>query len=1010
MFRLIRILWYVVVSVAVIVQPTTASLSKINQPLEIKLKNSSESDLLPAFVLMQQRPDLTYLRESVQGVPRNDRTEIVWSELNNLAVISQAEVLEFLNLEQKRKRVNKIKPVYICNGIIISAKPSVILELSRRNDIMLIMDDSVRSFPVPNDFDEPDELDDLSWKLRRIGADIVWADGYTGENIIVASIDTGVDYTNQNLSSHLWDGGDEYPLHGYDFHNDDDDPMDTAGHGTGVALLIAGDGTTSDTSGVAPDAILMILKVREDLATGIVSSTWLAQDFVLDPANGVDLTNMSLGWGQPEEGDRTVWRSNYTVLDIAGIINVKSAGNNRASREPPDAISVPGGVPSPWRHPDEVEEGEVSGLITVGATTQNDTYTFMSSPGPVTWMDIDPFFDYPYDIEQGDVGLIKPDLAAPSGGVTSQAAPMVSGVIALMLSKFDLMLPAEVDSIIETTALDLGDPGKDNDYGAGLVQAVDAVDAIWMPTGTLEGFIEDDNTGLPLEDGIVFLAERQRRQDSTDVDGYFNFDAQPGTYTVKVKKSPSPEYVIGTVTINEDEVSQIDGIYPSGLFSVQPESLVVELVNEPEDSRILSFENTGSLYYDLQLEVVPEVPDTVGYLQELGVINISDPTQTELLYGLTYNGGIFYVTGVDAFNTSGWIFMFDDNGTYLGSYAQQVPHDTLGGMQDLACDGEYLWGGVGDSLYAFDPETGIIERRFEGPHQFNTSLAWDYARHVLWVAYDDNDIYAIDVESETVVDTILNANDYSIYGLAFYPDDDTGSQLWMAVHSASLGRKLYRVNTTTDVIDRLSSSLPSSIGGDLAGLTYVPGMMKYYDSIASVLSRTGVVPLTTWELNFHLRGVSLERSSLLVDPGEIETVEVQFEMEGISSDEYGGFINCTYTAGDGETSLPVTFIIDNLGIKHDTNQNIPDNLILYPVYPNPFNSYVNIKFSVPRTDGVRVTIYDILGRETARILNRELGAGNYNVSFDGSKLASGIYFVNVSMGSVNQTRKIIHLK
>jgi hypothetical protein len=143
-------------------------------------------------------------------------------------------------------------------------------------------------------------------------------------------------------------------------------------------------------------------------------------------------------------------------------------------------------------HPDQaVNAGGISSIICVGSTENNDHISNFSSPGPGTWADIPEYADYPY--APGDttqIGIIKPDICAPGGNVvslgfpgndtykadlgTSFAAPCVTGTIALMLSKNPNLTPAQIDEIIETTAVKLSEH-KSNDYGSGRIDALAAV-------------------------------------------------------------------------------------------------------------------------------------------------------------------------------------------------------------------------------------------------------------------------------------------------------------------------------------------------------------------------------------------------------------------------------------------------------------------------------------------------------------------------------------------------------
>ncbi|MBS1262605.1 MAG: Bacillopeptidase F [Calditrichaeota bacterium] len=471
-----------------------------------------------SLILMRERPDIDRLRELTAFAERDDRAAIVWRELDELAKRTQRRVRGVLEQEKRAGLIDTIRPLRLANGIVVEAKPAALRSLIGHTDVGRL----IRIIPRAGSSEEGEagprataELDSVIWHVTRIQAPECWAEGFSGEGVLVAVIDTGVNYLHVDLRDHLWDGGPEYPFHGYDFADDDLDPIDESGHGSGVAGILAGDGTGGVNTGVAPNATIMCLRVRQDLQTGVVTDAWLAQDFALE--HGADVISMSLGWGEPGPEDRPIWRENYEVLEAAGIVCVKSAGNRRPSREPPDAISVPGDVPSPWRHPDEVEQGSRGGQITVGATNYENEFSEYSSPGPVTWQNVEPWNDWPYDGGEEHVGLIKPDIAAPGVlGVTlthedtvgytffsntSMAQPHGSGTVAILLSKNYNLIPAQVDSLLQTTAMDLGPEGKDNNYGAGLIQALDALNAT-PNVGVAPGSAPDDSASPP---GVLAL-------------------------------------------------------------------------------------------------------------------------------------------------------------------------------------------------------------------------------------------------------------------------------------------------------------------------------------------------------------------------------------------------------------------------------------------------------------------------------------------------------------------------
>jgi hypothetical protein len=92
------------------------------------------------------------------------------------------------------------------------------------------------------------------------------------------------------------------------------------------------------------------------------------------------------------------------------------------------------------------------------------------------------------------------------------------------------------------------------------------------------------------------------------------------------------------------------------------------------------------------------------------------------------------------------------------------------------------------------------------------------------------------------------------------------------------------------------------------------------------------------------------------------------------------------------------------------NDKIPTEFTLLQNYPNPFNPSTTITFSIPTEEFVSLEVFNSLGEKIEDLVNETKPAGNYSVSFDASKLTSGIYFYNISTGNFFQTRKMMLVK
>lgn len=90
--------------------------------------------------------------------------------------------------------------------------------------------------------------------------------------------------------------------------------------------------------------------------------------------------------------------------------------------------------------------------------------------------------------------------------------------------------------------------------------------------------------------------------------------------------------------------------------------------------------------------------------------------------------------------------------------------------------------------------------------------------------------------------------------------------------------------------------------------------------------------------------------------------------------------------------------------------NLPKFFSLSQNYPNPFNPVTNIKFDIPKSSLVKITVYDQLGREVATLVNEQMQAGSYSVDWDASNFSSGVYFYRIETEDFSKTNKMVLVK
>jgi len=97
-------------------------------------------------------------------------------------------------------------------------------------------------------------------------------------------------------------------------------------------------------------------------------------------------------------------------------------------------------------------------------------------------------------------------------------------------------------------------------------------------------------------------------------------------------------------------------------------------------------------------------------------------------------------------------------------------------------------------------------------------------------------------------------------------------------------------------------------------------------------------------------------------------------------------------------------------VENDNEETIPTSFILYQNYPNPFNPVTVIRYGIPERSHVTLTIYNSLGQEVATLVNEEIDANFYEVTFDASNITSGVYFYRIQAGDFVDTKKMLLLR
>lgn len=587
---------------------------ELDPGLEVILKSTSPQQEVSVLVYLTDQVNLTTINEEMAGQNATaQRThETVVSALQVLAETTQKDIIAYLSARKKEGKVKDFESFWITNAVRVDAEKAEIERIAERRDVARIY------YNYEVELVEPVEIKrhiggavtSVEIGVEAVRAPEVWAVGATGSGVLVANMDSGVDGSHPALADRWagvadprYDGHPEWAW--YDpYLNQNDFPYDYNGHGTHTMGSLTG-AEPGDTVGVAPGATWIASApvgrgggIPEMIADIILCFEWMI-DPDGNPSTDWDVPDVcSNSWGvRDAQGyppcDELFW-SYLDACEAAGTLILFAAGNmgDAGLDRPADRAT---------------DDYRTLAVASVNAHDPDWPIAGSSSRGPT------------YCTPGGDAA-IKPDIAAPGVNVrscypggnyfimsgTSMAAPHVAGVVALIRQVDPDLTINELKQVMYDAAFDVGDPGEDNDYGWGMVDAFEAVRLVMADFGYVEGYVTDASSSEPLPADVEIAGYWASTQAGES--GYYILGALPETtYTVRASYfGYFPQEVLVSFSA-EDTVSldfQLDQV-PPPVVSCSPSSFNVYIQPGDIEERYLTIYNDGDgpLYYTLTEEI-----------------------------------------------------------------------------------------------------------------------------------------------------------------------------------------------------------------------------------------------------------------------------------------------------------------------------------------------------------------------------------------------------------------------
>ncbi|GID27372.1 S8 family peptidase [Paractinoplanes brasiliensis] len=280
------------------------------------------------------------------------------------------------------------------------------------------------------------------WDFSKISVANAWQKS-TGAGVTVAVLDTGVDGKHPDLAANM--------VAGYDaIANGNGGATDPNGHGTHVAGTIAAvTGNGVGISAIAPHSKIMPVRVLGANGSGYMSDA--AEGIIWAADHGASVINMSLG----SSSKVTAVTNAISYARSKGVVVVAAAGNDRANGSPTNYPAADAGV---------IGVAATDSADRVASYSNAGSYVDVAAPGSSI------ISTYPTALGT------RTGYVSMSG--TSMASPHVAGVAALLKAARSTLTPDQVESALETSAVDLGAKGFDNDFGNGRIDAAAALASV----------------------------------------------------------------------------------------------------------------------------------------------------------------------------------------------------------------------------------------------------------------------------------------------------------------------------------------------------------------------------------------------------------------------------------------------------------------------------------------------------------------------------------------------------
>ncbi|MGB5108146.1 MAG: S8 family serine peptidase [Candidatus Zixiibacteriota bacterium] len=958
--------------------------ARFSQQLDSSLLARNADETISVLAFMSEQLDVARVQKvrKLSAFSRQAAHKLLIDDLQSFAASNQEQIIQLLDAAKSRGEVESYQSYWISNSFQITATRQFIESLRSRIDIEAVIEDlPPTSLFNPNQEKSSSlEATGSAGGLHTIGADSMWALGYTGAGRLVASFDTGIDGTHPALAGSWRGNTHSHAESWFDPVYQEELPhwnssLGVGAHGTStMGVMVGKDDATGDTVGVAFGAEwISAMVVDIPGANYLQAFQWLA-DPDGDPStvdDVPDVLNNSWGFFQSNIDCSDIFWTPIDNLEALGCVVIFACGN-----EGPNTSSI--------RNPANRISSEIN-TFSVGATdTLGLAVSGSSSRGP----------------SDCDGVTIKPEVVAPGSEIwttvpvgpeenygrrsgTSFAAPHVSGAVALLRQYNPNATVEEIKTALLNSATDIDVAGEDNASGHGLIN-IPAALALLPPNNEVNIFVqslEHNPVGAGMEVQVTVTLK----------------NSGPGTLNV-VGQLLNPES--GITVINS--TSSFGNIANLASASNSADPFVLQFGNQIIDGTILSV--------DLKITASAGYQKTVKLYFTVGeaLVKSSYNHVSDSLRFTVSNYGSYGLAPGSALALSGLGFLYPVNGVNNLYQAGLLVGNSPAAISD----------GITNALLSVDEDFRVAPGG-----NLQVISGGVLGDHETYSRYDDGLSYkplGLSVEQRTAsFDGALDAN-YVILEYVITNDQDTAiNDLYAGMYfdwdfPPNSGHDRTGFDRANDLGYMWWNNNPQYRG---TAVLNEEGVTTYFAIANGDTLDVGIYDGATDAEKFNMltRGTndttgfepdqsySIATGPFDLRPGESDTAAFAV----IASGSLNGLRSLAQRAqANYRQATPVEDEFDPV---------LPRAYQLEQNFPNPFNPITQIKFSLDRTESVRLEVFNSLGQHITTLISEPRQVGNHTVYWNGADdsgqiVATGVYFYRLTVGNSSESRKMLLLK